>query len=127
MIKPSRHWLLLLSLIISQPALALRCGAYVINEGMDKSEVYNKCGQATSVESHIETRSSGTFIQNQPYYGNQRNSYPNNNFSYGQSNVVQIEVVVEEWFYNFGSSRIQQSLRFENGKLMEIRNLGRGY
>lgn len=127
MIKPSRYWLLLLSLIISQPALALRCGSYVINEGMDKSEVYNKCGAATSIESHVETRSTGSFIQNQQYDGNQRNSYPNNNFSYGQSNVVQTEVFVEEWTYNFGSSRIQQFLRFENGKLMEIRNLGRGY
>jgi hypothetical protein len=126
-IQPSSYWLLVFCLIISQPALALRCGAYVINEGMDKSEVYHKCGAATSIESHVETRSTGSFIQNQPYYGNQRNNYPNNNFSYGQSNVVQTEVIIEEWTYNFGSSRIQQYLRFENGKLMEIRNLGRGY
>ncbi|MDP3009674.1 MAG: DUF2845 domain-containing protein [Methylococcales bacterium] len=126
-IKPSRYWLLLLSLIISQPALALRCGAYVINEGMDKSEVYHKCGSPTSVESHIEKRSSGHLIQNQQYYGNQKRAYPDSRFTYEQNNSTQIDVIIEEWTYNFGSSRIQQSLRFENGKLMGIRNLGRGY
>lgn len=74
--------ILLVSLIISQPALALRYGAYC---------------------------------------------YQYNNLSYGQSNVIQTEAMAEEWSYNFGSSSIQQSLRFENGKLMEIRNLGCGY
>ncbi|MEQ1528847.1 MAG: DUF2845 domain-containing protein, partial [Methylococcales bacterium] len=32
----------------------------------------------------------------------------------------------EEWVYNFGRSRLKQHLRFENGVLKEIRNLGRG-
>jgi hypothetical protein len=38
-----------------------------------------------------------------------------------------VDIIVEEWVYNFGSSRLQQYLRFENGRLMEIRNLERGY
>ncbi len=113
--------------MISQSAFALRCGPYVINEGMYRGEVYGKCGQATSVERHIETRSTGNIIQNQQFFGNQGNSFPNSGFGYGQNYTTQVDVVVEEWIYNFGPSRLQQYLRFENGKLIEIRNLSRGY
>jgi hypothetical protein len=127
MIKQPRYWLLLLSLMISQSAFALRCGPYVINEGMYKGEVYGKCGPATSVESHIETRGTGNIIQNQQFFGGQGNTFPNSGFGYGQNYTTQVGVVVEEWIYNFGSSRLQQYLRFENGKLIEIRNLSRGY
>lgn len=126
MIKQPSYWFLLLSLMVSHSAFALRCGPYVINEGMYRGEVYGKCGPATSVESHIERRSTGNIIQNQQFYGGQRNALPNS-FGYGQSNAVEVEVVVDEWVYNFGPSRLQQYLRFENGKLMEIRNLSRGY
>lgn len=114
-------------MIISPSAFALRCGSYVINEGMYKSEVYKKCGAATAVENHIERRSTGNITENRQYFGNQRNFPPNSSFSYGQNNFTQIDVIVEEWIYNFGSSRLQQYLRFENGKLIEIRNLSRGY
>jgi hypothetical protein len=113
--------------MISQTAFALRCGSYVINEGMYKAEVYGKCGSATSVESHIERRSTGNMFQNQQYYGGQQNSYPNSSFGYGQNNMVEVDIIVDEWIYNFGPSNLQQYLRFENGKLMEIRNLSRGY
>lgn len=94
---------------------------------MYKSDVYKKCGAASSVESHIERRSTGNIIQSQQYYGTQGNAYPNGGFGYGQNNTTQVEITVEEWIYNFGSSRLQQYLRFENGKLIEIRNLSRGY
>lgn len=127
MIKQSLAWLLLLGLMISQSAFALRCGSYVINEGMFKGEVFGKCGQPVSVSSHIERRTNGNSVLNQQYYGNQRNIFPNSSFGFGQNYSVEVDVLVEEWIYNFGSSRIQQYLRFENGKLMEIRNLGRGY
>jgi hypothetical protein len=36
------------------------------------------------------------------------------------------EIQIEEWVYNFGSSRLKQYLRFENGELKEIKSLGRG-
>lgn len=127
MINQTRYGLLLLSLVVSQTAFALRCGSYVINEGMDRSEVYSKCGAATSVQSHIERRSTGNTTQNQQNFGGQGILYPNNSFSYGQNYSTQVEVTVEEWIYNFGSSQLQQYLRFENGRLMEIRNLSRGY
>lgn len=127
MIKQSRYWFLLLSLMVSHSAFALRCGPYVINEGMYRGEVYGKCGPATSVESHIERRSIGNIVQNQQYYGGQRNAFPNSGFGYGQNYTEQVEIVIEEWIYNFGPSQLQQYLRFENGKLMEIRNLSRGY
>jgi hypothetical protein len=127
MMKKSCAWLLFLGLISSQSAFALRCGSYGINEGMFKGEVFGKCGRPASVASHIERRSNGNSVFNQQYYGNQRQIYPNSSFGFGQNYSVETEVVIEEWIYNFGSSRIQQYLRFENGVLKEVRNLGRGY
>jgi hypothetical protein len=38
-----------------------------------------------------------------------------------------VPVNVEEWLYNFGPQYFMQLLRFENGRLVEIRNLGYGY
>jgi hypothetical protein len=127
MMKQTNCWLLLLSLMLSQNAFALRCGSYVINEGMYKGEVYGKCGQPSSIDSHIERRGFSNSVGNQQFYGGQRIAPPNSAFSYGQNNFTDTDVVIEEWIYNFGSSRLQQYLRFENGKLVEIRNLSRGY
>jgi len=125
--KQTCYWLLLLGLMVSQTALALRCGSYVINEGMYKGEVYGKCGPATYADSHLETRGYNNNIQNQQNFGGRKKLYPDSSFSYGQNDYAQIDIVVDEWVYNFGPSRLQQYLRFENGRLVEIRNLERGY
>ncbi len=37
------------------------------------------------------------------------------------------EVVVEEWTYNFGPRRLMRVIRFENGLVTSIRQLGYGY
>jgi len=37
------------------------------------------------------------------------------------------EIQVDEWVYNLGRLRLRQYLRFENGRLKEVKSLGRGY
>jgi len=106
-------------LFFSDIAFALRCEHTLIKAGDQKADVYAKCGDPESVESHIERRGSRNLANGIQFY-------PNSALSYGQQQYEEVEVVVEEWIYNFGHSRFQQYLRFENGKLREIRNLGRG-
>ena len=37
-----------------------------------------------------------------------------------------MDVAVETWIYNFGSARLMQQLRFENGVLVDVESLDRG-
>ncbi|CAA9889773.1 conserved exported hypothetical protein [Candidatus Methylobacter favarea] len=102
-------WISLLCLLFSGTASALRCGHSLVNVGDYKDEVYAKCGEPDSVA--LRTKIEGITLH-----------HPNRTLDLQQYEEVQ----VEEWIYNFGSSRLRQYLRFENGQLIEIRDLGRG-
>lgn len=126
-LKPASYCILLLSLFFTDSSFALRCGRFIISPGEYKNEVYNKCGEPDSVESHVERRGSQNSTVFRQNNNNEGIYYPNNSFSYGQTNYAETDVIVEEWIYNFGSSRFQQYLRFENGKLLQIQDLGKGH
>ncbi len=38
-----------------------------------------------------------------------------------------VEVLIEEWTYNFGPHKLMRIVRFENGLVAEIDHLGYGY
>ena len=119
-------WILLtISLLFSAPLLALRCGHDLVQPGDYKVDVLDRCGDPDSVQSHYETRASQNYADVKQYYFNNRGRFPNNSLNYGQSYYRDVEVLVEEWIYNFGSSRLRKLLRFENGKLVEIESLGK--
>lgn len=131
--KPSQLGLLLVSLLFSYPVFALYCGNFLVDVGMYKREVLRKCGDPESVDTHIEKRAvnnsaalSQYYGNGSQYYGNGSQPYPNAAINLGQQQYYEIDVVVEEWFYDFGRRRFQQLLRFENGKLIEIKELGYG-
>ena len=94
----------------SNDASSLRCGHKLVMLGDYKGDVLEKCGQPESVE--YRTRIVGW-------------APPHPRRTFG----VQIfdEIQIEEWIYNFGRYRFQQLLRFENGVLVEIDSIGRGY
>lgn len=115
--------LLLLSLLFSRPVFALRCGNLLVELGNYKQMVMNKCGEPESIDSHIERRAVSNSEGLSQYYGNNASS----GINYGQQQYLEIDVVVDEWLYNFGRNRFQQLLRFENGKLIEIRELEYGH
>lgn len=114
-----------LCLLFSAPLFALRCGHSLVDLGDYRANVYDKCGEPDSVESHMERRSSANqanIIQFNSI-GNQR--IPNNALNYGQSYYADTEVLVEEWIYDFGRERLRKLLRFENGRLIQIVDLGK--
>jgi hypothetical protein len=40
--------------------------------------------------------------------------------------VLDQPIAIDEWLYNFGSTRFMQFLHFENGQLKSIKDLGYG-
>lgn len=104
---------LLLALTVSwQPAWAFYCGHDLVREGDYKLQVLQKCGGPDYHDSRVEYRSvvlrgSG---YNQP----------------GLDIVRQEPVQIDEWTYDFGRRRFMQSLYFENGRLVFIKQLGYG-
>jgi hypothetical protein len=89
---------------------AMRCGRDLVEIGDYKGDVLDRCGEPES----IETRSK---IVGSTFH------HPRRTLDIQQFEEVQIE----EWIYNFGPSRLQQYLRFENGQLKEIKTIGRGH
>jgi hypothetical protein len=113
-------------LLFAPAALALRCGSNVIDAGMRKIEVEQKCGPPASQDSHVEHRTVRKRRSGQVDYADQysiRNRYDRES----QEVEETIDVVVEEWVYNFGSSRFMQLLVFEDGRLKEVKDLGYGH
>lgn len=113
-------------MLVSMPLYALRCGQYLVEPGDYKEDVLESCGDPDSVHTHYERRSNGNRAAISQYNLNgQIMIFPNDSFNYGQFHYQDVEVLVEEWVYDFGSSRLRKLLRFENGKLIDIISLSR--
>ncbi|HMU66771.1 MAG TPA: DUF2845 domain-containing protein [Cellvibrionaceae bacterium] len=119
---------LLCSLLLSPVALALRCGSDVIDEGMRKIEVEQKCGPPASKDSRIEYRTVRKHRSVRDDYSGYNDLYELRQRRDRQSEeeVETVQVVIEEWVYNFGSTRFMQLLIFEDGRLKEIKDMGYG-
>jgi hypothetical protein len=105
--------LLALLLLLSFPQSsfpALRCGRLLVNVGDHQMDVLQKCGNPAMTEQR--TRVVGEELH-----------HPGRTLDIEKYE----EVIIDEWIYNFGPRHLKQYLRFENGILKEIRNLGYGY
>jgi hypothetical protein len=116
---------LLLCVVFAQPLLAMRCDRWVVEPGDSKADIYEVCGEPDYTDSHYERRGNNNYAEF-GQYNNDQNFQSGNQFNYGQQNFRVIEVLVEEWTYDFGHSRLRQHLRFENGRLKEVTDMGRG-
>ncbi|MFZ6801692.1 DUF2845 domain-containing protein [Undibacterium sp. Di24W] len=104
-------------------ALGFRCNSYVIDVGMHKAEVMNKCGNPATRDQRVERRRIG----GRQSIGNQ--ALPPVTMQGNRNSVEserEIEIQIEEWVYNFGSQRFMQLLTFEDGRLKQIQDLGYG-
>jgi hypothetical protein len=113
----------LLLLTTAGPAHAFRCGNKIVSEGDHYSKVLKHCGEPVSVQERVIYREGLT----RPRF---RVEGPNG-LRY-EEEVVQyrrsyVEVLVEEWTYNFGPNRLMQLVRFENGFVTDVDRLGYGY
>ncbi len=118
MIKKLAVCAILVGLAVPGPVSAktmLRCGRELVTTGDYQAEVYDKCGQPESIETHSEYVSQATNAR-----------IHSRNFSSGIGQQRIREIKVEEWIYNFGRRHLMHYLRFENGRLTYIESLGRG-
>jgi hypothetical protein len=91
---------------------SMRCGTRLVSQGDPKVKVRALCGDPTDIS--LESISRGSGYWRDPY-------------DYSYFGPVWLEVPVEIWTYNFGSSRLLRQLRFVGDELVEIRTNGYGY
>jgi len=89
--------LLVLLCLVSTPALALRCGNQLVNEGMTRYEVRKRCGDPDD-----------SYLRYETHY--RRNAHDES---------VAYDVEIDEWIYDFGSNRLDRRLIFINGRLFK--------
>lgn len=112
----------LLLFMLSDISLAeLRCGTRLVHEGDSKAEIIHKCGEPDYVECWEEERIQRDFYI--PIFRPRAWEYDR----YREPFLVKEHVRIEEWTYNFGSTRFIRYLRFENGILRDISIGGYGY
>jgi hypothetical protein len=87
----------------------MRCGSNLVELSDDKYKVLEICGEPESIS--YRTKIIGHILR-----------HPRRTLDIEEYEEIQ----VEEWVYNFGRKRIKRLLRFENGILVEIRDLKRG-
>lgn len=110
-------------LFAATPAWAFRCGSKIVTDGDHYSKVRKYCGEPLGIQERVIYREGRTRPRVFPGMGNgvtidREVVYYDRSF---------VEVVVEEWTYNFGPRRLMQLVRFENGFVVEIDQLGYGF
>ena len=110
-------------LLATGPALAFRCGNRLVSEGDHYSEVLKICGEPVGIQERVIYR-EGLTRPRLRVEGPGGFRYEEEVIQYRRSYV---EVLVEEWTYNFGPRRLMQRVRFENGFVAGIDQLGYGY
>ncbi len=112
---------LLMCLPLSAAAGSLRCGEALISEGTTQAEVTARCGQPYQVNRQTLYGEGAAALPGGPLVGNGPPALPGLVARSGS------ETPVETWIYNFGPSRLMQSIRFENGVVVKIESLGYGF
>lgn len=91
----------------------LRCGSRIVSVGDGKDKVRALCGEPTDV-AFIGTIGRRAY----PSYGP---------YEYSWFGPAWVELPVEIWTYNLGSTKLLRKLRFVGDELVEIRTDGHGY
>ena|SRR5438045_3904753 len=108
--------LFILTTFIAQAAHAdtLRCGNKLIYTGDTTYTVRTRCGQPDDALHRTEVRTV-THEISEPC------ATPAQHTRCSRSVETSIEVIIDEWTYDFGADRFIQYLRFENGRLLSIK------
>lgn len=94
----------------------LKCKNRIVSNGATQYEVRTTCGEPAMVTSRVENRVVREVVRSRCAAGT--------TCSRVVENVV--EVVIEEWTYDFGKRRLIEYLTFEQGILVFVRTGGYG-
>jgi hypothetical protein len=112
-------------LLFAEPAAALRCGNKLVSDGAPMSKVLKYCGEPEAVQVSTIIRSGLPRRQIRQRLGDSGSLSDTRELLYADRAYV--EVVVEEWTYNFGPHRLMRIVRFEGGLVTSVRQIGYGY
>ncbi len=103
----------------------LRCGRYVVSEGMSPYEVVQKCGEPNFQQ---VVREVVTVVVNRQ--SRVEAVEPGTQDALSRLNVTTQEQAplyrdIDRWTYDFGSGRLLREVDFYNGALIRIRTAGR--
>ncbi len=116
------HWIFLCAcscLLASEVSAdgGMRCGSRLVFEGDSLYDVRSRCGVPDASSQHVEYRTLRR-LANGPCFKQQ------GQLICGHVEEHTVEIVIDEWTYDFGSSSFIRTLTFEQGKLREV-ELGR--
>lgn len=109
---------MLLLLMLSDPAHALRCGNRLVKDGMNEAAVRAICGDPVSVR-HVGFVLRAYRYTGRPHPYSVEYAHPQFGFPH--------QLVVVELLYNFGPRKLMRKLRFEGDRLTSIETAGYGY
>lgn len=110
--------MLLVLLLSSSPAHALRCGNKLVKDGMHEVHVRAICGEP------VATLSLGFVLRYyDPYSDRHGLSYYTRYYGYG----ARRELPVTEMLFNFGPHKLMRRIRFEGGRVTSIETAGYGF
>lgn len=119
----SRLLLLLLAIGFAAPALALRCGNKLVQRGDPMPKVLKFCGEPVATQTRSIVRRGiprSRVFRDRDLRGFSEDELLINDRAY-------VEVLVDEWTYNFGPRKLMRIIRFENGLVADVKELGYGY
>ena len=108
---------LILLLLGSNDAFALRCGNKLVKDGMHELQVRAICGEP------VATQWLGYVLRYYDPRGNRSLLSYSHHLSYG----ARQELPVVEMLFNFGPHKLMRRLRFEGGRLTSVETEGYGY
>jgi hypothetical protein len=111
-------------LLAADPASALRCKNKLVSEGDPQSKVLRFCGEPEAMQTRTIYRAGLPRRQPGPYPGS---ADEGGDRELVYADRAYVETIVEEWTYNFGPRRLMRRIRFENGLVASITQLGDGY
>ena len=91
----------------------IRCGTRLVQEGDSQLEVKSLCGPPDDVQQRTEARRVQRAVQRPCARGGGTCAVVVDDF---------VEVVIDEWVYDFGPRRFLQFLTFEGGRLIDVRS-----
>lgn len=107
----------LAALAMSQDARAdtLACSGRIVSTGDSRYEVKSVCGEPDDASQRVEYRTVRGRVS-----GPCRRV--DGKITCSDTREQVIEVVIDEWIYDFGRNRFIEYLTFEQGKLVSVRN-----
>lgn len=104
----------------SARADTLSCDGRIVSTGDSRYDVRSVCGEPDDASQRVEYRTvrgkiSGPCVRE------------GGKLRCGQTREEAVEVVIDEWIYDFGKNRFIEYLTFEQGKLVSVREGGYGH